>query len=68
LNARRWADAATEVRDKVLETGAEGVDVARRLGSETFDRTKSVTGKLSGGLSERALRLRGVQPDGTERV
>jgi rRNA processing protein Krr1/Pno1 len=66
LDARRWADAATEVKDKVLETGAEGVDVARRLGSETFDRTKSVTGKLSGGLAERALRLRGNQADGTE--
>jgi hypothetical protein len=66
LDARRWADAATEVKDKVLETGAEGVDVARRLGSETFDRTKSVTGKLSGSLADRALRLRGNQPDGTE--
>lgn len=61
LDARRWADAATEVKDKVLETGAEGVDVARRLGSETFDRTKSVTGKLSNGLVDRALRRRGDQ-------
>ena len=47
LEARRWADAATEVRDKVLETGADGVDAARRLGNETFDRAKSATGKLS---------------------
>ena len=66
LDARRWADAATEVKDKVLETGAEGVDVARRLGSETFDRTKSVTGKLSSGLADRALRRRGDKAEGTE--
>jgi hypothetical protein len=42
------------------------MDVARGIGSETFDRTKSATGKLLGGLAERALRLRGHQADGTE--
>ena len=66
LAARRWVDAATEAKDKVLETGAEGVDVARRLGSETFDRTKSVTGKLSSGLAERALRTARGQGRATE--
>ncbi|EWT03348.1 hypothetical protein N865_19240 [Intrasporangium oryzae NRRL B-24470] len=59
LDARRWADAATEARDKALNTGAEGVDAAKRLGNETFGRAKSMTGKLSGGISERALRWRG---------
>lgn len=58
LDAKRWADAATEARDKVLESGAEGVDVAKRLGSETLDRTRSVTGRLSSGLAERGLRRR----------
>jgi hypothetical protein len=58
LEARRWADAATEVRDKALETGADGVDAARRLGDETLDRAKSVTGKLSSRITERALRRR----------
>lgn len=67
LDARRWADAATEVKDKVLETGAEGVDVARRLGSETFDRTKSVTGKLSTELAERGLRWRGDKAERADR-
>ena len=57
--ARRWADAAAEARDKVLETGAEGVDAARRLGDETLDRARSVTGKLSSRIAERALRWRG---------
>jgi rRNA processing protein Krr1/Pno1 len=57
--ARRWADAAKEVRDKSLETGADGVDAARRLGNETLDRAKSATGKVSSRIAERALRRRG---------
>ncbi|TDU87745.1 hypothetical protein EV138_1273 [Kribbella voronezhensis] len=56
LEARRWAEAATEVRDKALETGADGVDAAKRLGNETFDRAKSVTGKFSSRITERAFR------------
>lgn len=35
--ARRWGQAATEVRDKVITTTAEGVGAARRFGAETFD-------------------------------
>jgi len=58
MEARRWADAATDVRDKALETGADGVDAARRLGNETLDRAKSGTGKLSSRITERALRRR----------
>ncbi|GAB3843184.1 hypothetical protein GCM10029963_17460 [Micromonospora andamanensis] len=57
--ARRWADAAKEVRDKALVTGADGVDAARRLGNETFDRAKTVKGKLAHRIAERAARLRG---------
>jgi hypothetical protein len=52
-DARRWVDAA------VLETGAGGVNAARRLGNETLDRARSVTGRLSSGLAERVLRRRG---------
>ncbi|MBQ1075422.1 hypothetical protein KBX06_19950 [Micromonospora sp. C31] len=59
LDARRWLDAAVEVRDKVVVTGTEGVDAARHLGMETFGRTRSVMGKLSSGIAERTLRQRG---------
>ena len=59
LEARRWADAATEVRSKVLETGADSVDAARRLGSETFDRARSARGQLTRRIAERPLRRRG---------
>ncbi len=56
---RRWADAAAEVRDKALETGAKGVGAARSLGNETLGRAGSVKDKLSGGIAERARRRRG---------
>ncbi|WP_441248614.1 hypothetical protein [Kitasatospora sp. McL0602] len=59
LDARRWVDAAAETRDKALETGAEGVNAARRLGNESLDRARSVTGKLSSGIAERVRRRRG---------
>jgi hypothetical protein len=58
LEARRWVDAAAEARHKALETGAEGVNAARRLGNQTLDRAISVTGKLSSGNAERVLRRR----------
>ena len=56
--ARRWVDAAAEVRDKALETGAKGVSVARSLGNETLNQAGSVKGKLSNEIAERARRLR----------
>jgi hypothetical protein len=59
VEARAWAAAATEFRDKVFETGAEGVDASMRLGNETLGRARSVTGKLSSGIAGRTLRWRG---------
>lgn len=58
LEARRWGEAAMEVKDKALEKGAENVDAARRLGRETLDRARSATTRLSGGIADRALRRR----------
>jgi hypothetical protein len=45
--ARRWVEAASEAKNKALETGADGVDTVRRVGGEALDRAKSVKGKLS---------------------
>ena len=64
LDARRWVDAAAEARDKALETGAGGVNTARRLGNETLGQARSVTGKFSSGNAQRVLRRRA---DGEER-
>lgn len=37
LEATRWTAAALDARDKVLETGADGVDAAKRFGSKTLE-------------------------------
>ena len=63
LAARRWRDAALEVRDKALETGAERVEVSRRLGNEALDRARSAPGRLSSGIAGRALRRRGPEDE-----
>lgn len=62
LEAKRWADAAVEFRDKVLETGAERVDASRRRGSQTLDQARSVKGRLSSRIAKRSLR----QPGGDD--
>jgi hypothetical protein len=56
LEARRWAHAAAEVRDKALGAGAEGMDEAKRRGSEALGRAKSMTGRISSGLADRTIR------------
>ncbi|MER7441274.1 hypothetical protein [Micromonospora avicenniae] len=65
--ARRWTDAAMEVRDKALETGADGVGVAKRLGNDTLGRAKWATGKLSSRIAERTLRRRGDDEERDEK-
>jgi hypothetical protein len=62
-------DAAVEVRDRALDAGAEGVGAARQLGDATLDRARSVTGRVTGGIAERARRRRvaaGEDADGRE--
>lgn len=55
LDAKRWLEAAADTRDKVLETGADGVGAAKRLGVGAVGRARRVTGKVAGGIAERAL-------------
>ena len=64
LETKRWVDAAAEVRDKVLDTGAEGVGAARGLGTETIDRARLMTDKFSLRIAEGALRRRGDDEKG----
>lgn len=56
LDAKRWVEAATEFGGKAVETGADGLDAAIRLGDETLDRAKLTTGRFAGAISERLLR------------
>ena len=58
LEARRWSEAAAEVRDNSVRAAADGVGAAKRLGGETVGRGKSATGRLSSNLSDRVRRRR----------
>src|ERR1700722_16073124 len=42
MDAKRWGQAAAEVRDKVLAVASEGANAAERFGAETFDRATEV--------------------------
>jgi len=53
VEARRWIEAAVDTRDRFIDTGAEGVDTAKRFGNEQLVRAKSATDKLSRGVAER---------------
>lgn len=56
IEARRWVEAAADIKDKALESGAVGVDATKRFRQETVGRAKSVTGRLSTGLADRTVR------------
>lgn len=56
LETRRWTRAASEVRDKARDAGADKVEAARRLSNEAREQARSVTGKLSSRLGERVRR------------
>lgn len=58
LEARRWLQAAADVRDRAIETGASGLGAARQAGTDTIGRARSTTGRLSGEAFQRARRLR----------
>ncbi len=56
--AKRWGHAVAEVKDKALDAGGEGVDAARRFGSETYGHARSAGSKLSDEVTSRTSRWR----------
>lgn len=50
---KRWVEAAEATKDRILESGAEGVDAARRFGNDTVSRAKAAKGRLADRISER---------------
>lgn len=64
LEARRWVEAAAQVRDRALETGGDGVDAARRRSTETLDRARSARANLSRRVGDRAGRWRSDDEEG----
>lgn len=67
LEARRWSDAASQVRDRALESGAEGVDAAWRRGDEAFTRARLIGGRVSRAVVERAPRRRDADKDADDK-
>ncbi|MCS5720024.1 hypothetical protein N1027_17980 [Herbiconiux sp. CPCC 205763] len=53
LEAKRWKQALGEAKDQAVETGVDGVELARRLGAWTVEGAKSVAGKVSHDIAER---------------
>lgn len=58
LEAKRWALAAGEARDKVVEVGGQSLGTARRFGLKTFEGAKSTTEKLGKEFADRRPRRR----------
>jgi len=46
LDARRWVEAATESKDKLVAAGEEGLNTAQRLGKQGYEQARSMAGKL----------------------
>ena len=68
VEARRWAQAALELRDKTLATGGDGVDAALRLGKDTVRTARSAGSEVSRRVGERPFLRRGVTDRGDEQV
>ncbi|HEY5548775.1 MAG TPA: hypothetical protein VIL17_04190 [Coriobacteriia bacterium] len=66
LEARRWGQAATEVRDKVLTTTAEGADAARRFGSETYDHASEALRAVD--IDGAGLAIKGAAADAADAI
>ena len=67
VEARRWAEAAAEVRARAIETGGDGVDAARRLGAGTVRKARVATSEIARRAGERPFLRRGPSDDGDER-
>jgi hypothetical protein len=65
---RRWAEAAAEVRARTLETGGDGVDAARRLGTGTVRKARVATSEVSRRVGDRPFLRRGPSDGGDEKT
>lgn len=63
VEQRRWKEAASEVKDRARQAGAEGVNAARKRGHEALDRAKLMKGRVSSGFAERSFGRRGAEVD-----
>lgn len=59
VEAKGWKSAIGDVRDKAVETGAEGVGVIGRFGTVSVVKARSLSDKVALKVAEGALRRRG---------
>ena len=53
VDARRWLHAAGDLKNSVLEAGADGLDRGKRLTAGTRDRARSLTNRAASGIADR---------------
>lgn len=46
VNAKTWMEAVVDVRNKVIETGSEGVDTTKRISNDALGLARTTTGKV----------------------
>lgn len=51
VDARRWLHAAGDLKNNVLEAGADGLDRGKRLTAGTRDRARSLTNRMASGIA-----------------
>lgn len=56
LEARRWSDAAADVRDDVVDASKEGLHTVGRFGSQAIENARMSTGKLAEKIAVRLQR------------
>jgi hypothetical protein len=56
LEAKRWADAATDIRDDMIAKGAAGVHLTVRTGGEAVGNVRRGIGRFAGDVSRRLLK------------
>ena len=55
VDARRWLHAAGDLKNSVLEAGADGLDRGKRVTAGTRDRARSLTNRVASGIAERTV-------------
>jgi hypothetical protein len=66
IEPRPWLEAAVEVRDKALDTGAEGIESAKRFGTAQVGRARSAADRVASEVADQAKRLRAGQGASSE--
>ncbi|MBG0740732.1 hypothetical protein IV500_15260 [Paeniglutamicibacter antarcticus] len=70
VEAKTWVEAVVDVRDKVIESGADGVDATKRISNNALDLAKTTTDKVheSGSDGVDATKLFGNEALGRART